>query len=241
MNRRRFGLSLGSTALSLSKHGAAQARVQHPIDDGQVELAVECVIRHTLGEADVNILFSLQSKAHSKEMLLSPGAAIAVNGTPLEVSYKNDGASYVATVPFTGKALNFDFRRSQAKHYAFVVVQPMFEVLNFPKTYRSPDKIHMSMATPYIEPGPTVLEDSYQMFINTANRQFVFKTVKLPGDKEPELGLSPIFDRESQVPGRFRGVLFRQHRIAMRDISSDFQRGSIVTSVRKPFEIDVTG
>jgi hypothetical protein len=241
MNRRRFGLSLASTALSLSKHGAAQARDPHPIDDGQVELAIECVINHTLGAKFVRVLFSLQSNAFPKELLLFTEGSILVNGVNLELVKDNKGAAYVSQIPFTGRNLNVEFKRSRSKTYVYTIELPIFTVAQYPKTYQVPDPISFRMTTPYVEASRIVLKDVYGLDIYSADRIVPFVPQKLPSNENPEASFS-VFNRiKSITPGLYPTRLYRQQRIPMSEISSDFSRGHTVMSIRDEFKIEVLG
>jgi hypothetical protein len=240
MNRRLFGMSVSSAAIGIAQPLRALA-ASGPIDNGEVELAVECLINHAIGERFVTVLFSLQSNQYPKELRLSANGAIEVNGTPLALRVDSKGTAYFAKVPFTGSAIRFVFNRTAQKQYSFTVDLALFKIAQYPETLRSTEMLKFRMETPHPMADSRVLEDRFFLDAYTKTMKFPYWQSKLPSDSDPELQLTPILKNIPQIPGRSEAKLLRQHRIPMSKISSDFQRGYILISVSDTFHINVLG
>jgi hypothetical protein len=204
------------------------------VDDGISEITPVYVMTRNESKSSTFVRADYYFYDAKKEVELSTGASIKVNGIALQPDPK-DKVSYIGNIPIPHGLLTFEFERTPGQIIKHSLAMPELDIVEFPKTYRVGE--NLTIAVNHRPPRPGVARDSYGLDILAGEGRGRYDfAIEEAGS--PRMAFKPILNI-GFPSGFYPAHLFRQQRTPLKDISSDLKTGWAVASMSRDFTIEV--
>jgi len=247
MQRKQF-LSALLTGSLLGRFGAATAADTSNwiMDDGVMELMPEYTIQHIQGQPHSDVYAAFTSVLHKKLVRLRAGDSITVNGQLFQGLDHTRGYYYKARIPVTEGTFTLTLTRASNPTMTHNFELPILGILELPKVYQPYEPLRVPVK--YIEP-PNYIRDSYSCPIygpalrfdlasTTRKKDNRYQFDRLPDIQDGAIVFRHIIERAPQ-PGFYPAEIFRQHHVALNELSNASRTGWATLSNTQPFTIEV--
>lgn len=228
----------------INTSSASQARSID--DDGVMELRPEYNVQRVQGEPRLAVFARFGSVARSAAVQLRAGDTISINGQVLTGELHSSGYMYRGELAASQSRIQFVLKRASQPEMRHEVSMPSIGVAELPAQYRRYQTLRVPVA--YDEP-PGYVNERYDMSImspplrfslvsTTRSKEHRYEFGRLPDIREGAIVFRPI-NEFGLTAGVYPAKLFRQHHIALRDLSPSTPSGWVYLTNTVNFSVEV--
>lgn len=216
------------------------------VDDGRMDLTPAYNVQREEGRATIRVFATFNSQKDNATVRLREGDDVSVNGVKLTGEEYEGAYVYRGLIDVSQVRLTFVVNRASRPEFRHEFSVPMLGVSQLPKQYKPYQTLKVPVT--YEEPGAWVRERydisimkpplRFDLISTLPDKENRYKIGRLPDIRDGSVVFRPI-NEFGLTPGVFPAELYRQHHIALRDMSPSTPRGWIYLTTTVAFSMEV--